>query len=124
MRVYLILVGALGTVSWLSQGVKGRGNPYVVVFATIQLVVFLGWLCLGVFLRRLLTFSPRRVLQFLLASSAWFLLVVVATLLGGFGVEANLLIGALVALYLWWNARRLATELRNSTTPTDSATQN
>ncbi len=115
MRFYLILVGTLGAVSWLSQAVKERGNLFG-VFATIQLVVFLGWLCLGLFLRRLLTASPRRLLQFLLGSAIWFLIIMVTSLLAGLGFEGNLLIGALVGLYLWWNARRLATELRKSAT--------
>jgi len=116
MRGYLFLIGPLGTLFWLGQAVKERGNLFGFVFATIQLVVFLGWFCLGLFLRRLLTASPRRVLQFLLASAVWFLLVMVASLVGGLGLQGSLLIGGLVALYLWWNARRLATELRKSAT--------
>ena len=115
MQGYLFLTGTLGTLASLGQVVKEKGNLSV-VFPTIDLVLALGCLFLGLFLRRLLTASPRRVLQFFLAAAAWLFLVTVASFLGGVGLQGGPLIGFVVALYLWWNARRLATEIRKSAT--------
>jgi len=113
MRAYLLLTGILGTPLSLGWFVGSKAN----LLLAPSVVIALGSLYLGLFLRRLLTTSPRWVLRFFLASAAWLAFVLAANL-GSNHPEfvARPLIGLLMMLYLWWNARRLATELQKSST--------
>jgi hypothetical protein len=120
MQVYLFLTGIIGTLSSLGEVVKEKGS-LLIVFPTIDLVLALGCLCLGIFLKHLLTVSPRRVLQFFLTAAAWLLLVIVVSLIAGVGFQGGPLVGFIVALYLWSNARRLAAELRKPETQSANA---
>ena len=115
MGFYLILTGIIGALSSLGDVGKEKGS-LLIIFPTIDLLLSLGVLYLGIFLEHLLTVWPRRVLRFFLAVAAWLLFVTIVGLLAGVGLQVGPAVGFVVALYLWSNARRLAIELQKSAT--------
>ena len=115
LRIYLLLVGGLGTAGYLYQ-VLSEGAPLVRLFALLGLAVSIAFLWVGMSFRSLIISAPARIEQVLIVGAAFSVLLglvvgvlsPVADERGGAIVEA--LGGLLVTLYLLRSVRRIARE--------------
>src|ERR1043165_1998472 len=118
LRAYLLLVGALGTAGELYRVLSSQGGPLVRLLALIGLVVGLAYLWLGISFRTLISNTPARIEQVLIAGAAYsILLAVLVGVLSPSPTErgsamAEGLVGLLLTLYLLRNVRRMAREGR------------
>ena len=110
MRVYLVLIGTLGSLNSLGEVLQSRRSLIVMVPA-VSLALYLGLLYLGIRLKEMLRSSRQTVTRFFLASAVWLGFQV---LLGLAGLDLRRIVGSVVGLIIIWylsrNARRLSIE--------------
>lgn len=114
LRVYLLLVGVLGTAAQFYAILSPEGGALGRLLSLIGLAVSVAYVWLGISLRSLLSTAPRRVEQVLIAGAVYSILL--AFIVGVLSPEsqergsaiARGIVGLLITLYLLRNVRRLA----------------
>jgi len=98
MRVYLVLIGTLGSLNSLGEVLQSRRSLIVMVPA-VSLALYLGLLYLGIRLKEMLRSSRQTVTRFFLASAVWLGFQV---LLGLAGLDLRRIVGSVVGLIIIW----------------------
>lgn len=119
MRAYFILSGFLGILQSLFQIMASEGNVVFIAISAIQFGLALGFVYVGITLRKLLSQAPQHVRLLLIVAGGWSILLFVIGLLSTIDVSGVvvLAISLLIIWYLLHNVNRLTQELRSSPAP-------
>lgn len=112
LRAYFIFVGALTALQGIGMARGSNFNAIIAIFCLVQFSLAAGYLYVGAKLNKLLATSIRPVAIVLSAGVAVLALVFLVSLVGGFDFKyaLQLALGAVIAGYLYRNAKRLHQE--------------
>ena len=115
LRAYFVVVAVLSGAMNLAALVRPV-NGLSMVISLIGLGFALAYLYLGVRLKRLLVSSPEQVTGVLIAGAVFLVLLFGLGMLFGLqgGLVAQVILGLLIAWYLFVNVKRLAVEARTA----------
>ena len=115
LRSYFVFVGALTALQGFSMAKGSEFNVILGIFCLVQFSLAAGYLYVGLKLDKLLTTSIKPIAVVLSAGVAVLALMFLISLVGGlsFQYTFQLVLGSVIAWYLYRNAKRLSFEEKN-----------
>lgn len=118
LRLYLVLVGAVGTLSQLPSVLAEEGGPLARFLSLVGVAISLGYAWAGFTLKTSIITIPQRIEQVLITGTVYAIFIAVILIIFAPqapetpGAIAGAVLGLLMTIYLLKNVRRLAKEGR------------